>query len=49
MGLNERGIPGVGFQNDKGISLKPTYLVFQTAGNRLAEDAPPRASKHFSR
>ena len=43
MGLNERGIPGVGFQNDKGISLKPTYLVFQTAGNPAPEDAPPRA------
>ena len=33
MALNERGIPGVGFQNDKGISLKPTYLVFRTDGN----------------
>jgi len=43
MGLNERGIPGVGFQNDKGISAKPTYLVFQTAGNPSQEDAPPRA------
>ena len=47
MGLNERGIPGVGFQNDKGISLKPTYLVFQTAGNPAAEDAPPRAVSTF--
>lgn len=47
MGLNERGIPGVGFQNDKGISLKPTYLVFQTAGNSLPEDAPPRALSSF--
>src|SRR5262245_60669316 len=28
MGLNERGLPGVGFQNEKGISLQPTYLVF---------------------
>ena len=47
MGLNERGIPGVGFQNDKGISLKPTYLVFQTAGNPSPEDAPPRALSTF--
>lgn len=44
MGLNERGIPGVGFQNDKGISLRPTFLVFQTAGNPTKEDAPPRVS-----
>jgi hypothetical protein len=43
MGLNERGIPGVGFQNDRGISLKPTYLIFQTAGHPAPEDAPPRA------
>jgi hypothetical protein len=43
MGLNERGIPGVGFQNDKGISLKPLFLVFQTAGNPSPGDAPPRA------
>jgi Bacterial Ig-like domain len=43
MGLNERGIPGVGFQNDRGISLRPTYLVFQTSGKPLPEDAPPRA------
>jgi hypothetical protein len=47
MGLNERGIPGVGFQNEKGISLRPTYLVFQTAGNPAAEDAPPRALRTF--
>ncbi len=42
LGLNERGIPGVGFQNDKGISMKPAFLVFQTAGNPSQEDAPPR-------
>jgi Bacterial Ig-like domain len=47
MGLNERGIPGVGFQNDKGISLKPTYLVFQTAGNPSQQNAPPRALSTF--
>ena len=41
-GLNERGIPGVGFQNEKGASLPPTYLVFQTAGAVAPEDAPPR-------
>jgi hypothetical protein len=42
LGLNERGIPGVGFQNEKGISMQPTFVVFQTAGNPAAEDAPPR-------
>jgi len=47
MALNERGIPGVGFQNDKGISLKPTYLVFRTAGKPSAEDAPPHALSTF--
>ncbi len=43
LGLNERGLPGVGFQNEKGLSLPPVYIVFQTAGNPAAEDAPPRA------
>lgn len=45
MGLNERGIPGVGFQTEKGLSLPPTYLVFQTAGFLTAEDAPPHVIK----
>lgn len=40
--LNEKGIPGVGFQNDKGSSLPPTFLVFQTSGNIAAQDAPPK-------
>lgn len=40
--LNEKGIPGVGFQNDKGASLPPTFLVFQTTGNIAPQDAPPR-------
>jgi hypothetical protein len=39
--LNERGIPGVGFQNQKGVPLPPTYLVFQTAGTPAPDDAPP--------
>lgn len=43
-GLNERGISGVGFQNKKGISLPPTFLVFQTAGTPVPDDAPPRAA-----
>jgi hypothetical protein len=47
MALNERGIPGVGFQNEKGISLKPMYLVFRTAGNPSREDAPPHALRTF--
>ena len=42
LGLNEKGIPGVGFQNDKGLSLPPTFLVFQTAGNPPPDEAPPR-------
>jgi Bacterial Ig-like domain len=40
--LNGRGIPGVGFQTEKGVSLPPTFLVFQTAGNIAPQDAPPR-------
>lgn len=43
LGLNEKGLPGVGFQNEKGLSLPPTYLVFQTAGTFASDDAPPRA------
>lgn len=40
--LNGRGIPGVGFQTEKGFPLPPTFLVFQTAGNVAPQDAPPR-------
>ena len=40
-GLNEKALPGVGFQNQKGISLPPHFLVFQTAGAPKPEDAPP--------
>lgn len=39
--LNERGISGIGFQNEKGLSLPPTFLVFQTAGTPTPDDAPP--------
>ena len=42
MGLNEKGLPGVGFQNAKGFTLPPTFLVFQTAGTPSADDVPPR-------
>ncbi len=42
-GLNERGLRGVGFQNVKGVSLSPKFLVFQTAGSPKPEDGPPRA------
>jgi hypothetical protein len=42
MGLNERGLSGVGFQNEKGIAMRPAYLVFQTSGNPSADDAPPK-------
>jgi hypothetical protein len=41
-GLNERGLPGVGFQNEKGFALPPTYLVFQTAGTPGPNDVPAR-------
>ena len=41
LALNENGIPGVGFQNEKGFSLPPTFLVFQTAGTPAPDDAPP--------
>lgn len=44
MALNGRGIPGVGFQNEKGLSLPPTFLVFQTAGTAAPDDAPPRVT-----
>jgi hypothetical protein len=43
--LNERGLPGVGFQNEKGFGLPPTYLVFQTAGTPTAENTPPHVAK----
>jgi hypothetical protein len=43
--LNERGIPGVGFQTEKGLSLSPSFLVFQTAGTPGPEDAAPRVIK----
>ena len=46
-GLNERGIPGVGFQNEKGLTLRPTYLVFQTAGSAAPNDAPPHVKGIF--
>lgn len=42
-GLNEKGICGVGFQDEKGATLPPTYLVFQTSGSLAPDDAPPRA------
>ena len=41
LGLNERGIAGVGFQDTRGVAIKPAYLVFQTAGNAKPEDTPP--------
>ena len=45
LGLNERGIPGVGFQNEKGLSLPPVYLVFQTAGTPAPNDLPPHVAR----
>lgn len=42
LGLNEKNIQGVGFQNEKGLSLSPHFLVFQTAGAAAPDDAPPQ-------
>ena len=41
--LNEKGISGVGFQNDHGYSMTKRFLVFQTAGTPAADEMPPRA------
>ncbi len=41
--LNEKNIPGVGFQNDQGLSAPPFFLVFQTTGAPPPELAAPRA------
>ena len=42
LALNEKGLPGVGFQNEKGFAAPPTFLVFQTAGTPPPDKAPPR-------
>lgn len=44
-GLNENGTPGVGFQNEKGVTARPYFLVFRTAGKLQAEDTPPALVK----
>lgn len=41
--LNEKSIPGVGFQSIRGVPLASQFLVFQTTGEPKPEDAPPRA------
>ncbi len=41
--INEKQIPGVGFQNEYGQSAAPYYIVFQTSGTPRAQDAAPRA------
>lgn len=46
-GLNEKAIPGVGFQTAAGISMPPHYLVFQTAGSAASEDRPPAVARTF--
>jgi len=43
--LNEKSIPGIGFQNEKGIPLASRFLVFQTAGNLAPDSAPPRITR----
>lgn len=44
-GLNEKNLPGVGFQNERGQSAAPYFLVFQTAGTPAPDDTPPRATQ----
>jgi hypothetical protein len=44
-GLNEKQIPGVGFQSSRGVSLPRQYLVFQTAGTPAADAAPPSLAR----
>ncbi len=39
--LNARSRPGVGFQNQKGISMEPRYLVFRTQGIPPQDLRPP--------
>ena len=41
--LNEKQIPGVGFQTKKGVPLPPHFLVFQTTGTPAPDEASPRA------
>jgi hypothetical protein len=43
-GLNEKKLPGVGFQNERGQAAPPYFLVFQTAGSPAPDDAPPRVA-----
>lgn len=43
--LNEKQIPGVGFQSSRGISMPRQYLVFQTSGTPSADDAPPSLAR----
>ena len=40
--LNEKRIPGVGFQSKKGVPAPSFFLVFQTAGTIAPDDSPPR-------
>lgn len=41
LGLNEKNLQGVGFQNEAGLSTAPAFLVFQTRGNVTPQDTPP--------
>lgn len=40
--LNERGRRGVGFQNTRGLTMEPRYLVFRTAGPVKPEEVSPQ-------
>jgi hypothetical protein len=54
LGLNEKGIRGVGFQNEKGLSAAPKYLVFRQPEllrlpTRHLAPSPPRPRRARSR
>ena len=40
--LNERGRRGVGFQNTRGLTMQPRYLVFRTAGPVKPDEVSPQ-------
>lgn len=42
LAINERAVPGVGFQDADGRSAAPFNLVFQTAGKAAEADKPPK-------
>ena len=43
--LNEKQVPGVGFQSERGVPWPRHYLVCQTAGTPAPGDAPPTLTR----